>query len=196
MNARRLLTAACVVLVFAAPAFAQAPPNAASARVGYNSLKNRVKPDGELKIAIDAIDKEIAEAMRLGRTAEMRRQIAKGMALLNKRPWTDADDFDQSLVLRSERQFVDSSLPYHVRLEQIFAPVMQLASPLTARATVRPLLAAPAGAGDLKPIADFSDVSRDLRDMPLHMELDLSAVPDGAYTVSYTHLTLPTKRIV
>ncbi|HXG87536.1 MAG TPA: PHB depolymerase family esterase [Vicinamibacterales bacterium] len=181
MRIARLVTIAAVALALSAPAFAQAPPNAALARVGYNSLKNRVKPDGELKIAIDAIDKEIAEAMRLGRTAEMRRQIAKGMALLNKRPWTDADDFDQSLILRSERQFVDSSLPYHVRLEQIFAPVMQLASPLTARATVRPLLAAPAGAGDLKPIADFSDVSRDLRDMPLHMELDLSAVPDGAY---------------
>jgi poly(hydroxyalkanoate) depolymerase family esterase len=165
----------------AAPLAAQAPPNLASARVRYNSLKNSAKPDGELKVQIDALDKEIGEALRLGQTAEVRRLLARGMALLGKRGWTDQDDYDQSLVLRSDRVFVDSSVPYAVRLEQVYAPSLPLTSDLTARAAVRPLLAQPAGAPEARVLGEFSDVSRDLRDAPLVMDLDLSAVPDGSY---------------
>ena len=73
MAIRRLIVVASLILVVAAPLAAQAPPNLASARVRYNSLKNSVKPDGELKAQIDAIDKEIAEALRLGQTSQVRR---------------------------------------------------------------------------------------------------------------------------
>jgi poly(3-hydroxybutyrate) depolymerase len=183
MRMRRLLAAASMLALLAAPIFAQAPPNAASARVRYNSLKNSVKPDGDLKAQIDAIDKELAEATRLGQSAQTRRLLAKGTALLNKRGWTEADDFDQSLVLRTDRLFVDSSTRYAVRLEQAYAPAIALTASLTARASVRPLLAQPAGAPDATTLGQFDDVSRDLRDMPLAMDLDLSAVPDGAYTL-------------
>jgi poly(3-hydroxybutyrate) depolymerase len=181
MALRRLIVLASVILLVAAPLAAQAPPNLASARVRYNSLKNSAKPDGELKVQIDALDKEIGEALRLGQTSEVRRLLARGMALLGKRGWTDQDDYDQSLVLRSDRVFVDSSVPYAIRLEQVYAPSLHLTSDLTARATVRPLLAQPAGAPEARVLGEFSDVSRDLRDAPLVMDLDLSAVPDGSY---------------
>jgi poly(3-hydroxybutyrate) depolymerase len=183
MRMRRFLAVASVLVLLAAPALAQAPPNAASARVRYNSLKNSVKPDGDLKVQIDTIDKELAEAIRLGQTAQMRRLLAKGTALLNKRGWTEIDDFDQSLVLRTDRLFVDSSARYAVRLEQAYAPAIALTAPLTARASLRPLLTQPAGAPEATPLGKFDEVSRDLRDMPLAMELDLSKVPDGAYTL-------------
>jgi predicted esterase len=181
MALRRLIVLASVILLVAAPLAAQAPPNLASARVRYNSLKNSAKPDGELKVQIDALDQEIGEALRLGQTSEVRRLLARGMALLGKRGWTDQDDYDQSLVLRSDRVFVDSSVPYAVRLEQVYAPSLHLTSDLTARAAVRPLLAQPAGAPEARILGEFSDVSRDLRDAPLVMDLDLSAVPDGSY---------------
>ena len=116
--------------------FAQAPPNLASARVRYNSLKNSTKPDGELKAQIDAIDKEIAEATRLGQISQVRRLLAKGTALLQGADWTDADDYDQSLVLRTDRVFVDSSVRYAVRLEQAYAPAIELTS-AAERACVR-----------------------------------------------------------
>ena len=183
MRIRRLIAIASVLLLASAPALAQAPPNLASARVRYNSLKNSTKPTGELKAQIDAIDKEITEANRLGQTSQVRRLVAKGIALLQGRGWTEADDYDQSLVLRTERIFVDSSVPYSVRLEQVYAPSIQLAGVLTARAVLRPLLAQPAGTSETRPLRDFSDVSRDLRDAPLHMDLDLSAVPDGVYSL-------------
>ena len=183
MPIRRLAVVAAVVVALATPAFAQAPPNLALARVRYNTLKTSSKPDGELKATIDAIDKEIADAMRLGQISQVRRLIAKGTALLSKRDWTDQDDFDQSLVLRTDRVFVDSSMPYAVRLEQVYAPTLQLTAPLSARASLRPLLAQPAGAPDSRVIGQYSDVSRDLRDAPLMLELDLSSTPDGAYSL-------------
>ena len=62
MRLRQLLAAASVLVLLSAPVFAQAPPNPASARVRYNSLKNTAKPDGDLKAQIDAIDKEIGRS--------------------------------------------------------------------------------------------------------------------------------------
>ena len=81
MRMRQLLAAASVLVLLSAPVFAQAPPNAASARVRYNSLKNTAKPDGELKAQIDAIDKELAEATRLGQTAQSAPAARQGHSL-------------------------------------------------------------------------------------------------------------------
>lgn len=183
MRLRSSLVAAVILslLVAAAPATAQAPPNLASARVRYHSLKNSVKPDGALKAQIEAIDQEITAAIDRGQTSQVRRLLARGMALLNGRPWSEVEDYDASLVLRSDRVFVDSAAPYIARLEQIYAPDATLSLPLTATASLRPLLAQPAGAPETRPLGQFGDVSRDLRDAPLTMELNLSGIPDGAY---------------
>jgi poly(3-hydroxybutyrate) depolymerase len=181
MTIRRLFAIGTVVVLLTGSVTAQAPPNLALTRVMYNSLKNKVKPDGELKAQIDALDKEIGEAMRLGQVSQVRRLLAKGMALLNNRGWSDQDDYDQSLILRSDRVFVDSSLPYAVRLEQLYAPSLPLTSAVTAKALLRPLLAQPAGTPEARVVGEFADVSRDLRDSPLLMELNLAGVPDGAY---------------
>ncbi len=198
MSIRRLIVVASVIALAAGQTFAQAPLNLSSVRVRYNSLKNSTKPDGELKAQIDAVDKEIAEATRLGQISQVRRLIAKGTALLQGRGWSDVDDYDQSLVLRTDRSFVDSSIPYTVRLEQTYAPSIELTSALSARAMLRPLLAqplpqaerrpgapaaAPPAAPESQTLKELSDVSRDLRDSPLAIELDLSSVADGAYAL-------------
>src|SRR3954465_10512850 len=148
MNAR-LLCAVSLSLSFVsllpAPARAQALTSLASVRVGYTSRKNTVKPQGELKAQIDGLDAQIAEANRLGRTGELRRLYAKGMALLNGRPWTDAADYSASLVLRAPRVVIDSSKPYTVRLEQIYAPALALQNTVSAHVMLRqrPAPAAP-----------------------------------------------------
>ena len=137
---KRLLSAFVVatVLLAGADVFAQALPNLNSARVAYNTRKATVKPEGDLKAQIDQIDKEMAAAVSLGRLGEYRRLLAKGMALLGGRTWTDADEFQASLAIRTDRMAVDSSTPYRVRLEQIFPPSIELSRPLTARAALRP----------------------------------------------------------
>ncbi|MGH9176449.1 MAG: alpha/beta hydrolase-fold protein, partial [Vicinamibacterales bacterium] len=172
-----------------ASAWAQALPNLNSMRVRYNTLKGTTKPEGELKSQIDQIDKELADAMRLGRTGEVRRLFAKGVALLNGRAWTDADEFQSSLVLRTTAVVVDSSQPQTIRLEQIFAPATALSQPLTAIASIRPELAPAAGTGAAPPAAPstevgrFADVARDLRESPLAMDLNLARIADGPHVL-------------
>src|SRR5438552_14341998 len=99
----RVLVAAGLIAVMPVLASAQALTSLASVRVGYTTRKNTVKPQGELKAQIDALDAQIAEAARLGRSGDLRRLYAKGVALLNGRPWTDAADYSASLVLRTPR---------------------------------------------------------------------------------------------
>src|SRR5262249_3971565 len=141
------LLAAGLCLAVAAPAFPQALTSLASVRVGYATRKNTVKPQGELKAQIDALDEQIAEATRLGRTGELRRLFRKGVTLLAGREWTDAADYNASLVVRTSTVVADSTRPYRARLEQIFQPAIALQRALTAHVELRTRPApAPAGA--------------------------------------------------
>src|SRR3954469_25955958 len=189
MKARGLLVAALCARV-PAPAFPQALTSLASVRVGYTTRKNTVKPQGELKAQIDALDAQIADANRLGRTGELRRLYAKGMALLNGRAWTDAADYSASLVLRSARVVIDSSKPYTVRLEQIYAPSLPLQNTVSAHVMLRQRPSAPAPNQPpqepplVKDLGSFDGVARDLRESPYFFDLDLSDVPDGPYLLA------------
>ncbi len=176
------------LLLGATSAWTQALPNLNSLRVRYNTQKTTTKPDGELKAQIDQIDKELGEATRAGRTGEVRRLFAKGLALLGGRPWTEVDEFQSSLVLRTSAVVVDSSHPQTVRLEQIFSPATVLTQPLTAIATIRPQ--APQAPPGQQPtttpgleIGRFDQVPRDLRESPLAMDFDLSKVADGLHAL-------------
>src|SRR3954451_12874994 len=98
----RHFVAALLIAIFAPAAAApQALTSLSTLRVGYSTRKNIVKPQGELKAQIDALDAQIADAARLGRHGELRRLYAKGVALLNGRSWTDEADFAASLVVRT-----------------------------------------------------------------------------------------------
>ena len=112
------------------------------------------------------------------------------MALLDGTPWTPALDFQNSLALRSERTVVDSSVPYAMRLEQIYSPAIELTPALT-RQGVAAQACRPRRAGAprrrrrpcVKELGAFDGVSRDLRESPFAMELDLAGVEDGAYVI-------------
>jgi len=179
-----------VALVLApALAFGQAQTSLASLRVSYNSRKATVKPEGELKTQIDAVDRELAEATRLGRTGEVRRLLAKGTTLLAGRAWTPELEFTTSVVIRSDRVVVDSTRPYRVRLEQIYAPSLALANPLAAHVLLRerPTTVAgqpPVPGAVVKELGQFDGVARDLRDAPFATDIDLQGVPDGTYQLS------------
>lgn len=176
-----------LVLLALVPAVAasQALPNTNGLRVAYSARKNRVNPQGELRLRIDSVDRAVAEAIRLGQLGELRRQIAKGMTLLDGREWTPALDYQSSLVLRSERTVLDGSKPWSVRLEQIYAPAIVLSPSITAKASIRPR---PVGRQEdslppARELSTFDGLARDLRESPFLVELDLSAVDDGAHQV-------------
>ena len=185
---KRLILAAAIVAA-ASPALPQALTSLASVRVGYTTRKNTVKPEGALKAQIDALDQQIAEATRLGRTGELRRLFAKGIVLLSGREWTDAADYNASLVIRTDRVVADSSQPYTARLEQLYQPSIALEHALSAHAVLRtrPIVrpGQPAQPGGLvKDLGTFAGVSRDLRESPFAMELDLRDIADGTYALT------------
>jgi len=192
MKARLLAASACLAVctLLPVPAGAQALTSLSSVRVGYTTRKNTVKPQGELKAQIDALDAQIADATRLGKTGELRRLFAKGIALLNGTPWTDALDYSRSLVLRTPRVIVDSSKPYSVRLEQIYASSLALQNTVAAHLTLHkrppppPPGQAPVELPLVKDLGTFDGVARDLRESPYFFDLDLREVPDGPYLLN------------
>ena len=187
----RALIVVCAAALLPSLASAQALTSLSSVRVGYVTRKNTVKPQGELKAQIDALDAQIAEASRLGKSGELRRLFAKGIALLNNRPWTDAVEYSTSLVLRTDRVVVDSSKPHLVRLEQIYTPSIALERALTAKVALykRPSGPPPAPGTPLPPpelvkeLGTFEGVGRDLRESPCPFELDVHDVADGTYAL-------------
>jgi poly(3-hydroxybutyrate) depolymerase len=173
-----------------AAAAAQALPGISSLRVAYSTRKATVNPQGELKRQIEAVDAAIAEAVRAGNLGEVRRQLAKGTLLLTGGSWTPAADYQNSLVLRSERTVVDSSAPYALRLEQIYRPDITLTPALSLRVALRPRqepplpgAAAPGMPPPAREMGAFDGVGRDLRESPFSLELDVSAIPDGPFVV-------------
>ena len=137
MKLRTAIVAGLVIVLAPTAALPQALTSLASVRVSYTTRKNTVKPQGELKAQIDALEAQIAEATRLGRSGEIRRLYAKGMTLLAGRPWTDAADFGSSIVLRTDHVVADSLKPYPVRLEQIYAPSIELRNAVAAHVLLR-----------------------------------------------------------
>jgi poly(3-hydroxybutyrate) depolymerase len=184
------VTVASVLLCLLMPAVAapQALPNLTLLRVLYNTRKVSTQPAGELKAQIDALDKQIAEAARLGQDGELRRLFAKGMTLLAGKPWTDELDFATSLVLRTERSIADSSKPLTARVEQIYSPTIALQRRLTAHVTLRQRGVAGSTTSTaeeaVKDLGTHAGVSRDLRESPFPIEADVSGVPDGSYQLS------------
>ena len=192
MRARLVTASVCLSLCALLPAAAgaQALTSLSSVRVGYTTRKNTVRPQGELKAQIDALDAQIADASRLGKNGELRRLFAKGMALLSGTPWSEALDYSRSLVIRTPRVVVDSSRPYTVRLEQIYASTLPLQNTVAAHVTLHRRAAAPAPGQPpqapplVKDLGTVDGVARDLRESPQFFDLDLHDVADGPYLLN------------
>ncbi len=185
-----LLTATLAAGLLSAGAFsrvqAQAQTGILSLSVTHSTLKNTVRPTGELKAQVDSLDVLIASASKYGRTSELRRLYAHSIALLQRRPWTPETEFGSALVVRADRLVVDPARRWTMRVEQIYAPSMLLERPLTARASVRRRVAgSPPGTPLVlvKDIGVFDGVPRDLRDAPYAINADLRDVSDGSYVV-------------
>ena len=171
-------------LLLPATASAQALTSLTSVYVTYITRKSTANPTGELKARLDSVDRNLLVANRFGRTGEVRRLFAKGLMLLAGKPWSDVADFNASLLLRSDRTVIDSRRPYTVRVEQLYAPAIDLPGALRAYTT---LVSHAAGAGAAPHVVkDFgmrNGVSRDLRESPFVLDLDLRDVADGRYVI-------------
>ncbi len=186
---RSFLVALFLVLFATATiALAQARGTINGLRAVYITVKARAKPEGELKRQIEALDAELARAFELGRSGEIRRLYAKGTALLAGKQWNAEAEFAASLALRSERVFVDPAQPVSLRLEQIYAPAIELTALPTLRVSLYeaklPPGARQAVVGDkLRDAGNYSHLSRDLIDEPFRFDLNLADVADGLLVI-------------
>jgi len=192
MRSTRLLLISTLIFSAAPVALPQALPNLALVRLNYTVRKRTTNPQGELKAKIDANDAALNEATRLGQMGEVRRLLAKGQTLLAGGEWTPELDFGNSVVLRADHVVVDTSHRYILRIEQIYSPAISLDHALTAKVALRKLpRGGRGGAGAqaaqapeiVKELGSFQEVSRDLRESPYMMELDLAGVEDGSYQI-------------
>lgn len=185
MKLTRLSVAAVFFGALVPCAFPQSLPNLPLVRLRYTVLKRTTNAQGDLKAKIDANDRELAEATKAGNIGEVRRLIAKGMVLLGGGEWTETLDYEHSLAIRTDHAFADTARPWVVRLEQIYAPSTALDHSLTAHVTIRKIAGPRAqGAPEIvKDLGTFEDVSRDLREAPYVMSLDVSSVADGSYEI-------------
>ena len=110
--------------------------------------------------------------------------LAKGTTLLadERGPRLEFDP----VVIRSDLIVVDSTRPYTVRLEQIYAPSLALESPLSAHLMLRQRPTTTAGGPPVqgavvKDLGQFDGVARDLRDAPFAADVDVQGVTDGTY---------------
>ncbi len=183
---RTVARAAMLLLLGPTLGQAQALTSITSLYVTFSTRRITANPSGALKAQLDSLDQDLLGANRAGQVSQVRRLLAKGNVLLTGRAWTDVADFGNSLLLRSDRVVVESQIPYVVRLEQLYAPTIDLPRSLTAHAT---LTARTAGTVPVQParvvkdLGAFDGVSRDLRESPLVMEFDLRDVADGRYVV-------------
>lgn len=192
----RLAFAAVMVMCMLAPLplDAQALPNINRPRLAYNTRKNRIKPQGDLKAQIDAIDRAIDDAAKFGRIGEVRRLYTRGIVLLEGKAWTPELDLTTSLALRSAQVVVDPDTPYTLRLEQIYAPAIDLSDSLTAHVALHRGWGPPGGATRIlfpdptgafvRDLGTFQGVGRDLRAEPFVFDIDLQGVPNGRYQVA------------
>lgn len=186
---RRILGVSLAAAIVSTPTqvSGQAQTNITSLYVAYSSRKVTANPTGELKARLDSVDRDLQVASRLGQTSQVRRLLVKGNTLLAGRRWTDTSDFASSLLLRTDHSLTDPATPLLVRLEQMYAPSLELGRALNARATLT--MRAPGSAPNAPPtvvksLGSYVGVSRDLRESPFLMEYDLRDVADGRYVIT------------
>ncbi|CAN5590481.1 hypothetical protein BH09GEM1_BH09GEM1_34220 [soil metagenome] len=164
---------------------AQALTSITSLYVSYSTRKVTANPTGEVKARLDSLERDFFVANRAGRTSEVRRLLAKGMVILAGKPWTDVADYSASLVLRADRVVIDPATPYTVRLEQLYAPAIELPRSLSAHALLVSRATVPNTPPTVvKDFGAFEGVSRDLRESPYPLDVDLRDVPDGRYSIT------------
>ncbi|MDA0791072.1 MAG: alpha/beta fold hydrolase [Proteobacteria bacterium] len=168
---------------------ADALPTIAMLNLMYNGAKGRSSADEALQETLADVDAKLRDGYASGRISEVRRQLARGISVGFGRGWSDEQDFNASLVARTDQAYVDPRRGTMVRLEQIFPSTLIRTRPVS----VSIALHEPAQGRrwgrqtgpKLRDIADLSDVSLDLIEAPIVTELDLRDQADGRYEVRF-----------
>ena len=184
---RTCLALALITSSIPLPAAAEALPSLSMLNLIYRMSKANASDEAKSQLA--DVDSRLGEARAAGRTGEVRRQLARGMSLATSGTWSDAQDFNASLVVRTDHSYVDPSRPIMLRLTQIFPSTLENNSRLTARVALHePGQRSRRGSQPgtkLQDLGELSDVGSDLIESPVVMQVDLAGVVAGDYEVRF-----------
>ena len=179
------------------PLMAEAPSSVAMLNLFYNGMKARVTDD-TIKTQFKDIDAALRDAFMSGRNGEVRRHLSKGMSLAIGRGWGHKQEYEASLIARTDNAFADPTLPVTIRLSQLFpvkAPVANDApqtmltaqfedAPLRARVVLHePPQRFNQPGKKLQEIADVPGLSSDLIESPMAYQFDVTDIEDGNYQI-------------
>lgn len=153
------------------------------------ALQPAAKVSAEGKALVDKLTQEAAVFQKQGNNGDARRRLSQAIALQLGRSWNPKEEFNASLVLRTDMTVADTARPFIAQLAQrypaSYSPVgafklrVSLAEGgLPGRADV-----VVAGGKVLQEIGNFDLPLRDLIDDPYRFSANLEKVPEGAYLV-------------
>lgn len=182
------LAMAIIIGSFTIPAYADALPSLSMLGLFYSGAKSRISDDA-LKAKLADVDTKLWAAYRSGRTSEVRRELARGLSLAAGRGWSEEQDFDASLVVRTSNAFVDPTTPLIVRLEQIYPSTLIRTEKATGQVTLhRPGRWTRDGRQPGEKVHDLGglpEVGLDLVETPVAKQIDLTDVADGDYDLRF-----------
>jgi predicted esterase len=185
----RITRIAAAVALAAAVLAAQTPAPAISPerQPDYQALASAVRASRRTATgdAAAQADKLIAESTSGIPRTEARRKLANAWVLLNGGAWDAKHEYQWSLALRPDAVVADSSLPFMVRLAQIYPTSYKGTEALRIKLSISQSDDKAVRQEDkaVRQIGAFDLPAADLIEQPFGMYANLDGVPDGSYLV-------------
>jgi dienelactone hydrolase len=168
-----------------------APVARAQTSLQMSQLQNRYRV-AKRAAALDAArTAELAKLEAAATAARLRgenglafRELQRGLALLENRPWTAELAFTTSLVLVPGATVCDPAQPLPVQIRQLYPAALEASTPLTAQVMLGRVVMAPeakAKMRDARAVGTFPGVGDNLAQEPFRFTVVLSALEDGLY---------------
>jgi poly(3-hydroxybutyrate) depolymerase len=153
------------------------------------SLKPAVKLTDEDKALVDKLMQDARGLLSDGNSADARRRFSHAIAILLGRAWNEQEEFNASLVLRTDNTVADTAQPFVGQLAQRFSMRYKAIHGLRLKVTLaqggtpdRPDVVVASGK-EVQELGIFDLPARDLVDNPYRFTADLRKVPEGSYLV-------------
>jgi predicted esterase len=182
-----LCIALLIAIVAPIPVAAEALPSVTMLNLIYRMSKANAGDDVQQQLG--DVDARLQAARAAGQAGEVRRQLARGLALATTGAWSEAQEYNASLVLRVDQTYADPTSPVMLRLSQIFPATLPGAIRATARATLhepsrRSRMGEEVG-NKLRDLGELADIGLDLVETPTIMQVDLAEIVEGDYQVRF-----------
>lgn len=156
-------------------------------RLRFTVAQRTAQMDDATKAEVRKLETAIRRESLAGQTGLVFRDMNKGIALMQHKPWTAAEEFATSLYLATDTAVCDPAQPLSVKLTQYYPAKLDGASQLSGEVSLGiggGLLGKRARPG--KPAGKFQGDASDLLGKALAFTVNLGDAKDGGYALQVT----------